>query len=94
MITKTDVEKAAALARLRLDDNEVARIAADLARVTGYVEQLMAVDVGAVEPMVQPFVDEAAPRRADEAREVIGRKALEGSRGYEDGLVRVPVVVE
>ena len=93
MITRDDVIHAAKLSRLALTDPEIEKIAGDLERVVAYVEQLQGVDVEGVEPMVQPF-DLDPVRRADEPAGVIGRRALEGSKGYEDGLVRVPRVIE
>jgi aspartyl-tRNA(Asn)/glutamyl-tRNA(Gln) amidotransferase subunit C len=93
VITRDDVIQAAKLSRLALTEPEVAKLAGDLERIVAYVEQLQSVDVEGVEPMVQPF-DLDTVRRADEPAPVIGRKALEGSKGYDDGLVRVPKVVD
>jgi aspartyl-tRNA(Asn)/glutamyl-tRNA(Gln) amidotransferase subunit C len=93
MITRDDVIQAAKLSRLALSEAEIEKIAGDLERVVAYVEQLQSVDVEGIEPMVQPF-DLETVRRADEPAAVIGRKALEGSKGYDDGLVRVPKVVD
>jgi aspartyl-tRNA(Asn)/glutamyl-tRNA(Gln) amidotransferase subunit C len=93
VIQRGDVENAARLARIRLGEDEVSQLASDLERIVGYVEQLMALDVEGVEPMVQP-TSLPCPRRADEAGEVVGRKALLGSHGYDDGLVRVPRVID
>ena len=93
MISRDDVVKAAKLSRLALSDAELAGIAVELQRIVGYVEQLAVVDVEGIEPMVQPF-DLPGVRREDVAAPVIGRKAVQGSVGYADGLVRVPKVVE
>lgn len=93
MISRDDVVKAARLARLALGEAEIARIAVDLERIVGYVEQLAAVDVEGIEPMVQPFDLEGASR-PDVAAPVIGRRAIAGSAGYQEGLVRVPRVLE
>lgn len=94
MIERDDVVRAAQLARLRLGDDEVARLAADLERVVGYVELLMTVDVTGVEPMVQPLTL-PCPRRPDVPAGVIGRGALAGSRGFDaSGLVQVPRVID
>lgn len=93
MITRNDVIHAAKLSRLALTEPEIEKIAGDLERIVAYVEQLQAVDVEGIEPMVQPF-DLDTARRADEPTAVIGRKALEGSAGYDDGLVKVPKVIE
>jgi aspartyl-tRNA(Asn)/glutamyl-tRNA(Gln) amidotransferase subunit C len=92
-IGRDDVVKAAKLSRLALSDEEIGRIAVDLERILGYVEQLAAVDVDGVEPMVQPF-DLEGVRREDVAAPVIGQRAIAGSAGYEDGLVRVPKVID
>ena len=94
MITRSDVTQAAKLSRLALTEPEIEKIAGDLERIVAYVEQLQAVDVEGVEPMVQPF-DLETVRRADApSADIIGRKALEGSAGYDDGLVKVPKVIE
>lgn len=87
-----DVKKTAHLARVRVDDAEAQRLATDVARVLGYVELLFAVDVEGVEPLRQPTV-QLGPRRADEAQAVLGARAISGSAGAVDGLVRVPKVV-
>lgn len=107
-IQRDDVVKAAALARVRLTPAEVEGVAQDLARVVGWILELEAVDTTGVEPMMQPIEQPLAPSlaqplaqphpdgglRADVVQPVLGRRALEGSRGYEDGLVRVPKVID
>jgi aspartyl-tRNA(Asn)/glutamyl-tRNA(Gln) amidotransferase subunit C len=92
MIDKDDVRKVARLARVKLDDDELAIITRDLTRVVGYVDALFAVDVGASEPMTHA-VPLTAPQRADEPAAVLGAAALTGSAGLEENLVRVPRVV-
>ena len=87
-----DVAKMASLARIRVNDAEVQRLSADVARVIDYVELLFAVDVEGVEPMRQPAV-ETGPLRPDEPRPVLGVRAIAGSAGAVDGLVRVPKVI-
>lgn len=88
-----DIRHLARLARLGLDDAELERLGADLNEIVGYVEQLSKVDVEGVEPLFSP-VPAGLRRRADEVAEGIGRRGLEGSQGYEEGLVRVPKIVE
>ncbi len=87
-----DVRRMAQLARVRVDDAEVERLSADVARVLDYVELLFAVDVEGVAPLRQPTVQRAGPR-PDEPRAVLGVRAIAGSAGASDGLVRVPKVV-
>jgi aspartyl-tRNA(Asn)/glutamyl-tRNA(Gln) amidotransferase subunit C len=92
-LSPDDIEHLARLARLRTSDAERAALAAQLERIVGYVELLSEVDVEGVEPMTHA-VPLDARRRTDEATDVAGRRALEGSAGYSDGLVRVPRIVE
>lgn len=87
-----DVKKMAQLARLRVDDAQVLRLSADVARVVDYMALLFAVDVDGVEPMRQPNAPTGA-LRPDEPLPVLGVKAIAGSAGAADGLVRVPKVV-
>lgn len=93
MIGREDVVKAAALARVRLTQDEVERLTTDLARVVGWIEELKAVDTEGVAPLMQPYL-EARATRDDVAQPVLGPDALRGSAGFEDRLVRVPKVVE
>ncbi len=93
MITVDDAKKVARLARLQLDDEQTARFARDLDAVVGYVDALKDVDVEGVTPMSHPF-DQTLRRRDDVATDVAGRRAVQGSAGYTDGLVRVPKIIE
>lgn len=54
------------LAALRLGDDERRRLAARLARVVGYVEQLRGLDTSAVAAGARETAPAGAPRRADE----------------------------
>ncbi len=88
-----EVRKLASLARLSLRDEEVAALQKQLGDIVGYVDQLKEVDIDGVEPMTHA-VPAVLPRREDTPIDVLGRKAVEGSAGYEDGLVKVPKIVE
>ena len=50
-LTLADVQKIASLARLRITDQEAETLAAQLAQVITYIEQLNEVDTEGVEPM-------------------------------------------
>ena len=50
-LTKDEVEKVALLARLRLDESELASMTEQLGQVLGYIEQLEGIDTSNVEPM-------------------------------------------
>lgn len=88
-----EVRKIARLARLRLPDEQLRALGEQLNEIVGYVEQLREVDVEGVEPLFHAVPLELR-RRPDEAREGVGRRGLEGSAGYEEGLVKVPKIVE
>ena len=50
-ISRSDIEKVALLARLRLTDEELDTMTEQLAQIVGYVDQLSEVDTNDVEPM-------------------------------------------
>jgi aspartyl-tRNA(Asn)/glutamyl-tRNA(Gln) amidotransferase subunit C len=50
-LSRTDVEKVALLARLRLTEAELDTMTGQLAQIVGYVDQLAEVDTEGVEPM-------------------------------------------
>lgn len=50
-LTRDDVEKVALLSRLRLTDEELSQMTAQLGAILGYVERLSEVDTEGVEPM-------------------------------------------
>ena len=60
------VRKVAELARLRLNDQEVAKFTEQLGNVLGYIEKLAQLDTSKVEPLTHPL-ELATPMRADEA---------------------------
>ena len=89
-----EVRKVARLARLALDEGQLDKLAGQLNAIVGYVEALQEVDVKGVEPLSHAIHMEQ-PRRDDVALVgVVGRRGLAGSAGYEDGLVKVPKIVE
>ena len=92
-VSVDEARKVAALARLRFDDDELARHARDLDAIVRYVELLKDVDVDGVAPMFHP-TDVASPRRADVPAAVAGVRAIAGSAGADDGLVRVPKILD
>jgi aspartyl-tRNA(Asn)/glutamyl-tRNA(Gln) amidotransferase subunit C len=81
------------LARLSLSDDEIQTTQKTLNEIVGYIESLQKVDVEGVEPMTHAVPMELA-LRDDEERPSVGRAGLLGSAGYEDGLVKVPKIIE
>jgi aspartyl-tRNA(Asn)/glutamyl-tRNA(Gln) amidotransferase subunit C len=65
-IDRAEVERIAELARLELTPDEAERMAAELAAILGYVEQLAALDTDDIEatchalPLATPFRDDRA----------------------------------
>jgi aspartyl-tRNA(Asn)/glutamyl-tRNA(Gln) amidotransferase subunit C len=88
-----DMKKLARLSRLALDDSQLAARQKDLENILGYADRLAAVDVSNISPMTHA-VPMALYRRPDQAQPGIGREGLKGSKGYEDGLVKVPKIIE
>ena len=93
-LSQNDAKKIARLSRLALDDKELEKLSGQLNAIVGYVEMLQQVDVTGVEPLSHAIHMEQ-PRRPDIPLEhPIGRQGIAGSAGYEDGLVKVPKIVE
>ncbi len=54
-ITRVEVERVAALARLSLSDEEAERFAAELDSFLGYIETLRELDTSEIEPTSHPI---------------------------------------
>ena len=95
MAIDTDtVRKVARLARIRIAEEELEPLAAELNRILGWVEQLQEVDVDGVEPMtsVTPM---PLKRRPDAVTDGDCRDAiLANAPETRDGFFVVPKVVE
>lgn len=95
------VKKLAKLAKLAIDDAEVAALLPELSGIVRHVDSLRAIDTTAVPPMTHGAPlhegDEAGvPGATQPAAAVLGRAALAGSAGFdaEDGTVKVPKVID
>ncbi|MDT3718562.1 Asp-tRNA(Asn)/Glu-tRNA(Gln) amidotransferase subunit GatC [Pseudomonas oryzihabitans] len=93
-LERTDVEKIAHLARLGLDEADLAATTATLNDILGLVDLMQAVDTAGVEPLAHPL--EATQRlRADQATESDRRDAYQAiAPAVEAGLYLVPKVIE
>ena len=93
-IDHATVRRIARLARIKVSDDEVPRLASELNGILGWIEQLNEVDVTGIEPMTS-VVAMKMQWRADEVTdggipaEIVGNAALS-----EDGFFVVPKVVE
>lgn len=93
-LDKSDVEKIAHLARLAIDDADVAGYADNLSNILEMVEQMNAADTAAVTPMAHPL-DAVQPLREDRVTEADQRAHFQAQApSVEDGLYLVPRVVE
>lgn len=93
-LDKATVARIAALARIRVSENELEPLAAELSGILDWVEQLMAVDTNDVPPMTS-VADMTLPMRDDvvtdgNCRDAILGNAPRAARGF----FAVPKVVE
>jgi len=93
-ISRTDIEKVAVLARIRVDDEQVSALEKDLGNILDLVDQLGAADTDSVEPMAHPL-DAVQRLRADEVTETDQRESFQAiAPATENGLYLVPRVIE
>ena len=93
-LTEKDVRRVADLARISLEPHEIPEILGHLNGIFGMVEQLLAVDTTAVEPMAH--AQESALRlRDDEVTESDQHALFQAAAPLvQDGLYLVPRVIE
>lgn len=88
------VRRVARLARIKVTDDEAARMTDELNSILGFVEQLNEVDVGGVEPMTA-VVQVKMKRRADVVTDGEDAAAVTlNAPMSDDGFFMVPKVVE
>ena len=94
MISRSDVEHVAALARLGLTDDEIDRMQGQLNRILEAIGQLQSVDTSAVGPTAQVIALENV-MRDDVPRQSMEREAALANAPLREGPhLRVPVVLE
>jgi aspartyl-tRNA(Asn)/glutamyl-tRNA(Gln) amidotransferase subunit C len=94
VLTIDEVRHIARLARLRLTPEEERRYAEQLSAILDYAARLSQVDTSAISPTatISPF---PAPLRPDVIQPSLPqRRALANAPAAEDGLFRVPPVLE
>jgi len=93
-ITRSEVERIAALARLAVPEERLERTAAELTRVLEFMETLRALDLAGAEPV--QLAPEGLPLRADapDERRLDPATATAMAPAAEDGFFVVPPVVE
>ena len=92
-LTQADVQKIASLARLRITDEEAETLAAQLAQVITYIEQLNEVDTEGVEPMAHA-IEQVNVLAEDAVRDSFSREQmLRNAPSRDDECYRVPPVL-
>lgn len=96
-ITEQEVRYVADLANLRLNEEEVHRMAVDLDEILTHIDKLNELDTSAVEPMTQVLYDaeETATLREDIERPPLGTEvALKNAAVSGAGYFKIPRVIE
>lgn len=96
-LSEEEVRYVADLANLRLTEEEVRRMAAELGEVLTHIEKLNELDTRNVEPMAQVLyeAEETATLRADRERAGLGSEvALANAPLASGGFFKVPKVIE
>jgi aspartyl-tRNA(Asn)/glutamyl-tRNA(Gln) amidotransferase subunit C len=93
-LERCDVEKIAHLARIGLNEVDIASTTATLNNILGLIDQMQAVDTRGIEPLAHPL--ETSQRlRADQVTETNHRDAYQAiAPAVENGLYLVPQVIE
>ena len=93
-LTATDVKKIAHLARLNMDENDVAVYAEKLSKILEFVEQMSKADTDGIEPLAHSL-DASQRMRPDEVTEKNHRAEFQAiAPQVEAGLYLVPKVIE
>lgn len=96
-ITEKEVRYVAALANLRLEESEVARLQSDLESILEHFDKLNEADTTGVEPMAQVLFDagETATLRDDVPVPPLGNDAALANAAQKGaGYFKVPIVIE
>ena len=95
MITKTEVQHIAKLARLGLTKKEIEKFQKELSRILDYAEKLKEVDVSEIQPMshsvlIKNVLREDLPRSEDLERR---RKIMEATPETKNGYLKVKSIL-
>ncbi|MEZ5547026.1 MAG: Asp-tRNA(Asn)/Glu-tRNA(Gln) amidotransferase subunit GatC [Pseudomonadales bacterium] len=93
-IQRTDVQNAAHLARIAIDENDIEGYTQDLANILALVDQMQAVNTDQIEPMAHP-TDAVQRLRPDLVTEENQRDYFQQiAPATENGLYLVPRVID
>lgn len=94
MITKSDVQKIASLARIHLTDAELDQLTGNLGNILGYVEKLKELDVNNVEPTSHAMPIQNVYREDVVKPSLSQSEALSIAPQKEAGAFKVPQIIE
>ena len=91
-ITRDEARRIADLAHLEFDDASLDRLAGEMTKILGYIDQLRDVDVEGTD-VAAPSLP--TPFREDETRPSLDRNSIEkNAPRFENGFFVVPKVIE
>jgi aspartyl-tRNA(Asn)/glutamyl-tRNA(Gln) amidotransferase subunit C len=93
-ITEAEVRETALLARLALDDGEVARLTGELDAILGYMETLSRLDVSGVPPTAHAVPLDLRLRADEPGPQLSPDQALSDAPRRHDDLFEVPKIIE
>ena len=88
------VKRVARLARLKVNDEDVPRLAGELNAILGFIEQLNEVDVSGVEPLTSVVTMKMKMREDQLTDGHYPQKIVANAPAQEDAFFMVPKVVE
>lgn len=94
MISREELLKLAALARLKLDESEIERFQKDIAEMLAYVKTLEEVDTSGIEPQLQALISGNVLREDVVQPSLPVDEALKNAPDRIDNYLKVPKVVD
>jgi aspartyl-tRNA(Asn)/glutamyl-tRNA(Gln) amidotransferase subunit C len=94
VVSHDDVRYVAKLARLKIDEDELDRYAAQLSSILDHIDQISGLDIAGVEP-TSHVIQLSNVLRDDEVRDSVSRElALQNGPEVEAGAFRVPPILD
>ena len=93
-VTEALIDKLAKLARLSFNEQEKSDIRADLERMIGFVDQLRALDLEGVEPLMHMSEADNVWREDQVKGEISRDEALSNAPAHTDQFFTVPKVIQ
>ena len=93
-VDQKTVKRVARLARLKVQDEDVPRLAGELNSILGFIEQLNEVDVSSVEPMTSVVTMKMKMRKDEVTDGHYAQKIIANAPAQDEDFFMVPKVVE